>query len=257
MSSELKYECIICNAAFCAVEDFVDHSRKAHPKTEEESKNSHPKRKSRRTKSTLAGRKRLDKRRSFDLVPVGEAGMPKSIKVENKIKVEQASSEYPVKKEEDSLNLNCYMCNKTCTSQKALKRHVEYNHMVKPWKCSLCEKSFPTEAHKKIHEKLHSSQRPYECKECGKRFKSQTNLTCHTKTHSDLKPWKCVVCNMAFRAKSNFTKHSKMYHGGQIKAEMNEAASQDNSNIKSEVEDGTKENEVQHSKEGVVEESFV
>jgi len=164
-------------------------------------------------------------------------------------------NELEVKKDPDeNLKHLCPECGKSYTSDKAVKKHIEYmhsgapaapcicnvcgknfrnnnklkNHMLlhepptKP--CPFCDKLFETDHKVKKHIKsnhLEDDQMLYQCEYCQKGFSRITSYESHMNDHKNIRPYQCHICDKAYRNSFDFQQHVKKNHGVHISASDN------------------------------------
>ena len=154
-----------------------------------------------------------------------------------------------VKQEAEKEQHLCPECGKGYTSDKAVKKHMEYmhsdqpaapcicnvcgknfrnnnklkNHMLlhepptKP--CPFCDKLFETDHKVKKHIKsnhLEDDQMLYQCEYCHKGFSRVTSYESHMNDHKNIRPYQCHVCDKAYRNSFDFQQHVKKNHGVHI-----------------------------------------
>ncbi|XP_061402531.1 zinc finger protein 624-like [Musca vetustissima] len=74
----------------------------------------------------------------------------------------------------------CHICNKTSTTNRALKRHIYLNHICeKKFKCTMCEKAFKRKQDLKEHISVHTGEALYTCPSCPMTFSSSANMYKH------------------------------------------------------------------------------
>jgi len=117
--------------------------------------------------------------------------------------------------------LQCHLCEKTLSSNNALKVHIESIHEgIKRYSCNQCSTSFVFEAYLKQHiQVVHEGYQPpaATCPDCGKKFKFISNMTRHRRiTHHGENIQRrhfCQLCKQMFLKVSLLHRHMKEHHG--------------------------------------------
>ena len=121
------------------------------------------------------------------------------------------------KKVTESTSKSCERCEKTFSTSKYLKIHMETVHEgVKKYKCKKCEKSFGQAGHLKTHyDNVHMRLKNYKCNKCGKYFSEARNLRRHNEIiHEGLKKYQCYKCGKSFGQAEELKKHNEVVHEG-------------------------------------------
>ncbi|CAG9771133.1 unnamed protein product [Ceutorhynchus assimilis] len=101
----------------------------------------------------------------------------------------------------------CPICQKECTHQYTLNRHLNTHLTERNYCCSTCGKAFRQMSTLTQHKAIHSSKRPHVCEVCHKTFNRVSTLISHKKTHTGIKPHQCHLCPKAFHQKGNLRNH--------------------------------------------------
>lgn len=117
--------------------------------------------------------------------------------------------------------LQCHLCEKTLSSNNALKVHIESIHEgIKRFSCNQCGTHFVFEAYLKQHiQVVHEGYQPpaATCPDCGKKFKFISNMTRHRRiTHHGENIQRrhfCQLCKQMFMKVSLLHKHMREQHG--------------------------------------------
>ena len=64
--------------------------------------------------------------------------------------------------------------------------------------CYVCSKTFSLKKYLKRHMKVHNGKRTFSCQRCAKSFLRQASLIRHTRIHTGEKPHRCSECTMSF-----------------------------------------------------------
>ncbi|XP_047473757.1 zinc finger protein 558-like [Penaeus chinensis] len=109
--------------------------------------------------------------------------------------------------------LQCSVCGKTYLNKEKFIIHFRIHTGERPFECSLCNKKFSDNSILRRHEKTHKPYIPYECTVCQKKFDLETAFREHLKCHADLKKFSCADCDMKFNSKANLSRHIKIHTG--------------------------------------------
>ena len=96
--------------------------------------------------------------------------------------------------------LQCPICLKTETTQKACIYHILSQHPDYRFMCSTCSKQFSTFYAKYRHKKEHSEP-AHICTECGKAYPFNSELERHMGVHTQILPFGCDLCDKRFAQK--------------------------------------------------------
>ena len=89
----------------------------------------------------------------------------------------------------------CTFCDKSCSSKKSLKTHIQDNHAPKI-KCKSCDKVFGKNSDLEFHIKEnHDSSEKFECAKCSKIFVLEWRFKKHGDIHSNQNIRKCHYFN--------------------------------------------------------------
>lgn len=113
----------------------------------------------------------------------------------------------------------CVHCNKTFTSDKRLRLHLQIHRQLKPYQCNICTQSFHMKKYLSSHMLKHG-ERQYTCMVCKCLFKRQDSLQRHMRTHQIRKLYKCpfkesLQCKKEFNRSDKLKLHLK-YHTKRI-----------------------------------------
>lgn len=106
-------------------------------------------------------------------------------------------------------SLNCDQCNKSFTSEKLWRNHIEL-HKRKPFWCPRCCKGFFNEHSLEKHLQTHNPS-VYVCDICSRSFRLHSQLIHHQNTHTGAKPFQCTVCGQAFAIPKELIIHKKIH----------------------------------------------
>ncbi|XP_074540566.1 uncharacterized protein LOC141801424 [Halichoeres trimaculatus] len=106
-------------------------------------------------------------------------------------------------------SLNCDQCNKSFTSEKSWRNHIEL-HKRKPFWCPSCSKGFFDEQSLEKHLQGHHPSL-YTCDICNKSFRLHSQLVHHQNTHTGARPFQCTVCGQAFANPKKLILHKKIH----------------------------------------------
>ena len=102
--------------------------------------------------------------------------------------------------------LQCPICLKTETTQKACIYHILSKHPDYRFMCSTCSKQFSTFYAKYRHKKEHSEP-AHICTECGKAYPFNSELERHMGVHAQILPFGCDLCDKCFAQKKSLKCH--------------------------------------------------
>ena len=105
--------------------------------------------------------------------------------------------------------LQCPVCFKKETTQKACLSHISTVHPDYKFMCSVCSKLFSTYNTKYRHEKEHSQE--HVCGDCGKGFPFKSELNRHAGVHASVLPYPCDKCEKRFAQAKSLKRH-KVIH---------------------------------------------
>ncbi|KAK6639473.1 hypothetical protein RUM43_007746 [Polyplax serrata] len=108
----------------------------------------------------------------------------------------------------------CHLCGKEFKHNYALHRHVRTVHENRrDFECDLCGRAFLEKSVRDDHRRIHTGECPYVCQTCGKAFKTMASLCAHRKIHTDSFPHGCTFCPKRFRFKQQLLGHLTMHTG--------------------------------------------
>ena len=137
----------------------------------------------------------------------------------------------------------CTTCNKSYSTEQALKAHIKKKHLsvAQNLPCDICGKvlKFPWQLYDhrtRTHQELgtcptcglmftltnlkrhirrtHDNERNFQCDICGKRFHYKSKVKSHkVRVHLNLKPFQCDCCTFTCASISNLNIHRKNRHG--------------------------------------------
>ena len=115
-----------------------------------------------------------------------------------------------IKDEEEYYKTVCQYCDRKFCQAYFVKKHIEAEHGVKPFKCTICDQRFQSDKAKSYHEKVvHSDTvKTIDCGNCGKNFQSEVHLKAHQKyVHSEIRKHICKTCGSKFKQKKDLKVH--------------------------------------------------
>lgn len=102
----------------------------------------------------------------------------------------------------------CQYCDKSYTTQVALKEHRRSHIGEKPLSCTICQKGFKQRVSLDAHIQKHKEDDSRTCKPCDKQFASKFELRKHLTTmHGDEYTFECGKCKKTFTTQSRLDKH--------------------------------------------------
>lgn len=102
----------------------------------------------------------------------------------------------------------CVYCNKTFSSDKRLRLHLQIHRKCKPYQCHVCSQSFHMKKYLSSHMLKHG-ERKFTCMVCKCLFKRQDSLQRHMKSHQIRKVFKCPF-KETFECKKEFSRSDKL-----------------------------------------------
>ena len=117
------------------------------------------------------------------------------------------------------LLLQCPVCHKTGTTQKACLQHISDNHPQYKFPCRSCDHVFPSYSAKYHHEKEHELLKHY-CTECGMGYLYNFKLERHAGVHNDVLPFPCNVCDKRFASKKSLVCHQHVHSVQSLKCDQ-------------------------------------
>ena len=106
--------------------------------------------------------------------------------------------------------IQCPVCSKTETTQKACLSHIKEQHPDFKFMCSSCSKQFSTYSAKYRHEQDHKPPSHF-CLDCRKGFWYNSELECHAGVHKEILPYPCTQCNKRFAQKKSLACHEMVH----------------------------------------------
>merc|ERR1719282_2036332 len=114
-----------------------------------------------------------------------------------------------LRKEAQTKQFKCTMCEKSFEHSGKLHRHMRSHTGDKPYPCNSCEKAFTCSKQLKVHMRSHTKEKPYKCDICGKCFGYNHVLKLHQVAHYGAKIYKCTLCDATFNTKKHLEVHIK------------------------------------------------
>ncbi|XP_035703430.1 zinc finger and BTB domain-containing protein 24 isoform X2 [Folsomia candida] len=94
---------------------------------------------------------------------------------------------------ETSPSIECRICDKTFTSQAAIRSHERIHKSKGQFGCNVCGKTFITNRNLIYHTKIHK-EKSHKCQFCDKKFSCSGNLKDHIRRHVGFRPFQCTIC---------------------------------------------------------------
>ncbi|XP_034114773.2 zinc finger protein 699-like isoform X1 [Drosophila albomicans] len=148
-----------------------------------------------------------------------------------------------LKKDDNTLKLQCHECGLTFTSQDLLKMHMHQTHNMQlhtrfvckhcghdfkysaplvehlksigvhfGYKCEECGQKFHSRHFLKKHKRrIHGVADEHICHICGKNFTTGFNLRNHIVRHAGTRPHKCKLCSAAFSTTAELNNHKRTH----------------------------------------------
>ena len=107
-------------------------------------------------------------------------------------------------------DINCPKCDKTFTSLKNLRQHMNV-HNENKHECTYCSKTFSFKCNLTRHINLihlKNTKKSWKCSICDTLFQTKWNLIEHNKIHSS-RMFFCINCEKSFYRKRHLINHSK------------------------------------------------
>ena len=117
------------------------------------------------------------------------------------------------------LLLQCPVCQKTETTQKACLQYISDNHPQYKFPCKSCDCVFPSYSAKYRHQKEHELPKHY-CTECGMGYMYNSELERHAGIHSDVLSFACNVCDEHLSSKKSLICHQHVHSAQSLKCEQ-------------------------------------
>ena len=120
-----------------------------------------------------------------------------------------------IKDEAEYFKTVCQYCDRRFCDAYLVKRHIQTEHGVKPFKCMFCSKTFQSAKAKCYHERtVHCDPvKSISCVNCDQKFKAEVHLRQHEKfVHSDIRKVSCPECDAKFKQKKNMKAHMLKVH---------------------------------------------
>ena len=115
-----------------------------------------------------------------------------------------------------SVTYTCRLCNKTCSSQSGLQRHINDQHRdgsVKAYPCDQCDKSYSDRSNLKRHQReAHEGKYKHICQVCRRGFSNLSRLRGHLVSHGGEPEYNCDTCFKKFRYKEQLQNHMAKEH---------------------------------------------
>ena len=124
---------------------------------------------------------------------------------------------------QETKRIDCKLCDKTYershTSYRHIRCHIDSVHMEKYLSCRFCRKEFFSVITFMHHYKSHLNSEKYRCGECGVTTNGPTGMSMHKcgVSASRIKNFKCNFCDSSFSSKDALVTHNQSKHEGDIK----------------------------------------
>ncbi|KAL1469194.1 hypothetical protein MTO96_004909 [Rhipicephalus appendiculatus] len=108
----------------------------------------------------------------------------------------------------------CQVCPSKFCKKDSLDRHMKLHESgVFLLNCPQCDKALQMKA-LRGHLKWHRMERPYLCHLCPFRFPRKVQLEMHLISHTGERPHKCSMCEKVYSQRVCLTRHMRRMHGG-------------------------------------------
>ena len=115
-----------------------------------------------------------------------------------------------------SVTYTCRLCNKMCSSQSGLQRHIYDQHKdssAKAYPCDQCDKSYSDRGNLKRHQReAHEGKYKHVCQVCRRGFSNISRLRGHLVSHGGEPEYNCDRCFKKFRYKEQLQSHKVKEH---------------------------------------------
>ncbi|XP_043273994.1 zinc finger protein 69 homolog B-like isoform X10 [Venturia canescens] len=105
----------------------------------------------------------------------------------------------------------CKTCDKSCSSEYALRVHVETH--TRKYYCAECDKEFVNNTSLQLHNRKHTGERPFQCDQCPKSFTRSSAFVVHKLTHTGARPFVCDICGKSYTQRTTMMSHRKKHPG--------------------------------------------
>ncbi len=110
----------------------------------------------------------------------------------------------------------CPVCNRTCSNQSGLQRHIYVEHhsgVAKAYPCDLCDKSYSDGSNLKRHQReAHEGKYKHVCQVCHKGFSNINRFRGHLVSHGGEPEHSCHLCSRRFKYKEQLQNHVAKDH---------------------------------------------
>lgn len=124
---------------------------------------------------------------------------------------------------QQAIEYSCGCCNRSCSSNEDLQKHLMEAHSQKMYRCAVCREVFETknEVQQHLAERHSEEARVFRCSSCKINHRSEPEFSLHVQvTHlAKASPYRCLLCKDTFPSEPLLQRHVET-HGRQFPCSM-------------------------------------